>query len=99
MRRPRHKLQVSTFPFLAVLLCAMGSLILFLLVMDRRAKIAARNKARDAVAAHSDRQDKLDADAKDAWNKQRDQLRQELLAQQAKVQSEADAVFGQLADA
>ncbi|MFO0863651.1 MAG: hypothetical protein U0744_03150 [Gemmataceae bacterium] len=44
MRR-RHKLEVSTFPFLAVLLCAMGSLILLLLIMDRRAKIAARAKA------------------------------------------------------
>jgi len=39
MRR-RHKLEVSTFPFLAVLLCAMGALILLLLIMDRRAKIA-----------------------------------------------------------
>ena len=37
MRRRRHKLEVSTFPFLAVLLCAMGSLILLLLVIDRRA--------------------------------------------------------------
>ena len=36
MRSRRHKLQVSTFPFLAVLLCAMGALLLVLLVMDRR---------------------------------------------------------------
>ena len=34
MKRRRHALQVSTFPFLAVLLCAMGSLILLLLVID-----------------------------------------------------------------
>jgi hypothetical protein len=46
MRRRRHQLQVSTFPFLAVLLCAMGSLILLLLVLDRRAKIVAQYKAR-----------------------------------------------------
>ena len=39
MRRSRHKLEVSTFPFLAVLLCAMGSLIFLLMVMDKRAKI------------------------------------------------------------
>ena len=32
MRRRPRKLQVDTFPFLAVLLCAMGSLILVLLV-------------------------------------------------------------------
>ena len=39
MRRRRQTLQVSTFPFLAVLLCAMGSLILLLLVIDRRAHL------------------------------------------------------------
>lgn len=50
MRRKRKLLQVSTFSFLAVLLCAMGALILFLLVMDRRAKIVARNKALAAQA-------------------------------------------------
>ncbi len=40
MRRRRHHLQVSTFPFMAVLLCAMGSLILLLFILDRRAKRA-----------------------------------------------------------
>jgi hypothetical protein len=49
MRRPRRRLEVSTFPFLAVLLCAMGSLILLLLVLDRRAKAVARAKAEEAV--------------------------------------------------
>src|SRR5579862_5067503 len=44
MRRSRHKLEVSTFPFLAVLLCAMGSLIFLLMVMDKRAKIVAQHK-------------------------------------------------------
>ncbi len=50
MRKRRQVLQVSTFPFLAVLLCTMGSLILLLLVIDRQAKAAARNKARLAAA-------------------------------------------------
>ncbi len=45
MRRRRQGLQVSTFPFLAVLLCAMGSLILLLLIIDRQAKRAGRAKA------------------------------------------------------
>jgi hypothetical protein len=45
MRRRRQALQVSTFPFLAVLLCAMGALILLLLVIDRRAKMAALARA------------------------------------------------------
>ncbi len=38
MKGRRHSLQVSTFPFLAVLLCAMGSLILLLLVLDQKAR-------------------------------------------------------------
>src|SRR5262245_1396333 len=50
MRRRRQGLQVSTFPFLAVLLCTMGSLILLLLVIDRRAKVEAQVKARLAAA-------------------------------------------------
>ena len=50
MRRRRQVLQVSTFPFLAVLLCAMGSLILLLLVLDRRAKVVAVSKAQAAAA-------------------------------------------------
>lgn len=51
MRRPKHKLQVDTFPFLAVLLCAMGSFILLLMMIDKRAKIAAHAKARDTYLA------------------------------------------------
>ena len=49
MRSRRHKLQVSTFPFLAVLLCAMGALLLVLLVMDRRAHAAALARAEQAL--------------------------------------------------
>ena len=45
MRHRSRPLQVSTFPFLAVLLCTMGSLILLLLVIDRQAKAVARAKA------------------------------------------------------
>ncbi len=50
MRQRRHALQVSTFPFLAVLLCTMGSLILLLLMIDRRARVVARAKAVRAAA-------------------------------------------------
>ena len=45
MRHRSRPLQVSTFPFLAVLLCTMGSLILLLLVIDRQARAVARAKA------------------------------------------------------
>src|SRR5438105_113303 len=98
MRRARHKLQVSTFPFLAVLLCAMGALILFLLVMDRRGKIVARAKARDALAARADH-DKEDAERKAAWQKQKDALHQALLAEQQELGGEAARLQEQLADA
>src|SRR5438093_972897 len=44
MRR-RNQLRPDTFPFLAVLLCAMGSLILVLMELDRRARSAAHARA------------------------------------------------------
>src|SRR5438105_2342157 len=44
MRR-RHQLRPDTFPFLAVLLCAMGSLILVLMELDRRARSEAHHRA------------------------------------------------------
>ena len=49
MRRRRDGLKPETFPFLAVLLCALGALILLLLIMDRRAKAVARAKAAAAA--------------------------------------------------
>ncbi|MBX9678730.1 MAG: hypothetical protein K2X38_08185 [Gemmataceae bacterium] len=81
MRR-RHKLEVSTFPFLAVLLCAMGSLILLLLVMDRRAKIAARaktNALQQALIAKIDDEAKRQADeAERLWETQKSKLHEML---------------------
>ena len=53
MRR-RQQLRPDTFPFLAVLLCTMGSLILVLMVFDRKARLAAC--ARAEAAWHQDEQ-------------------------------------------
>ena len=47
MRRRRKHLEVSTFPFLAVLLCTMGSLILVLLAMDGKARKAALARSQE----------------------------------------------------
>ncbi len=60
MRR-RHTLRPDTFPFLAVLLCAMGSLILVLMVFDRQARRAARERARQAREAAERQSDELTA--------------------------------------
>src|SRR5438093_10938425 len=49
MRR-RNSLRPDTFPFLAVLLCTMGSLILVLMILDRRARLAANSRAEEAWA-------------------------------------------------
>ena len=65
MRSRRHKLQVSTFPFLAVLLFAMGALLLGLLVMDRRAHAAALARAEQAL------QKQVGAAATDAGGRRR----------------------------
>ena len=92
MRRKRSHLQVSTFPFLAVLLCAMGALILFLLVMDRRAKIVARNKAMKAVELAQEQEQQIEAELARRRKQQHDQLAGEqanLLAEQTQLQNAA----------
>src|SRR5205807_1578008 len=88
MRRRRHKLQVSTFPFLAVLLCAMGSLILLLLVIDRRAKVVARTKALEAlqkIEAEENRKieaHRAEGEARRAdWERRRQALHEDLTRQ------------------
>ena len=110
MRTRRHKLQVSTFPFLAVLLCAMGALLLVLLVMDRRAHDAARYRAtqaarraaedagREAEARHSafERQRQ---EAEDARRRDRDAAHARLAGQEADVQKEIRLVRDELARA
>src|SRR6516164_8253119 len=74
MRRRRQVLQVSTFPFLAVLLCAMGSLILLLLVIDRRAKAVARAKALEA-AARMEKEEQRAASTRLAESEKQEQAR------------------------
>jgi hypothetical protein len=92
MRRPRYKLQVSTFPFLAVLLCAMGSLLLFLFIMDRRAKIAAQHANDEALLARKkrtkDEEDALQAD----WEKAKEKLHQALLLQEGQLAAQAQVL-------
>ena len=80
MRRRTPRLQVNTFPFLAVLLCAMGSLILILLVMDRRAKAVARHKAKEAALAAAAERARKDDSQREEWERKRRALH-ELLAQ------------------
>src|ERR1700683_434138 len=74
MRARRQRLQVSTFPFLAVLLCAMGSLILLLLVIDRRAKAVARLKAEQAISRKNEEDDRAAASRKAEWERRRQAL-------------------------
>jgi hypothetical protein len=81
MRQRRHGLQVSTFPFLAVLLCAMGSLILLLLVIDRRARVVARARAVEA-AARTAVEDEQQTRARVAELERRRQALHALLAEQ-----------------
>ncbi len=91
MRRPRSKLQVSTFPFLAVLLCAMGSLLLLLFIMDRRAKIAAQHHAAEAIAKKEKRSTKEEDARKAEWEQAKERLRQSLLTEHEKLAERAEA--------
>src|SRR5690349_21719191 len=103
MRRPRQKLTVNTFPFLAVLLCAMGSLVFLLLVMDRRAKIVARNRALEAIQARqgqsSERVRQAEAARQADWQRQRDNLRQTLLKQHRELREHLEGLIGESASA
>jgi hypothetical protein len=99
MRRRRHKLEVSTFPFLAVLLCAMGSLILMLLVLDRRAKAAARERAQRAVEQVVAEELRIAEERKQEWEHQRQALHAELVGQEQELTGKIAAVEQQIASA
>ncbi len=91
MRRPRSKLQVSTFPFLAVLLCAMGSLLLLLFIMDRRAKIAAQHHAAELLSK-KEKRSTADEDARKAeWEQAKEKLRRSLMTEHAKLAERTEA--------
>src|SRR4051812_42850156 len=99
MRRPRSKLEVSTFPFLAVLLCVMGSLLLLLFIMDRRAKVAAQYRVTEELHARQQRT-KAEEDARQAeWEAAKNALHQTLLAQQQQLAAEANGLERNLHDA
>ncbi len=97
MRRRPQRLQVTTFPFLAVLLCAMGSLILLLLVIDRRAKRVARHKALEARAAQQAEKAKKWDLCKDDWERQRQALHAELAKQFQELQAQVRQIEEQAA--
>ena len=98
----RHQLRPDTFPFLAVLLSTMGSLILVLMVFDRKARLAACARAEAAW-----RQDEQ-ADAEKAarllveeqrrrQERQREQLAR-LSAEERRLNADHDRVRNRLAD-
>ncbi|HEY1861293.1 MAG TPA: hypothetical protein VGG61_13110, partial [Gemmataceae bacterium] len=95
MRRRRHVLQVSTFPFLAVLLCTMGSLILLLLVIDRRAKAVARFKAAQAVAESLQANAPPEKVEEDEWAEARRRLHASLEEELQEVRGQAARIHDQ----
>jgi hypothetical protein len=92
MKRRRQVLQVSTFPFLAVLLCAMGSLILLLLVIDRRARVVARAKAIQAAARVAEENTKAVEARKAEWERRRRALHALLAQEDERLQDQLKAV-------
>src|SRR5439155_9920751 len=109
MRRRRRHLEVSTFPFLAVLLCTMGSLILLLLVLDRRAKIVALNKVREQAAQRQAEQEalrhktaeeeRIAAERRAEYERRRQTLHALLAQQEAELVGQVDQARGKLAEA
>jgi hypothetical protein len=98
MKRRRHSLQVSTFPFLAVLLCAMGSLILLLLVIDRRAKVVMRAKALAAIR-QMEAEDSKDSAARAAeWEQRSRALHEQLQQQKQELDVQSASIERQVVD-
>src|SRR5262249_31478976 len=98
MRRAKQ-LKPETFPFLAVLLCAMGSLILMLLVMDRRAKAVARAKAQRAAAQAAVIDEQTQEAHRAELERRRLALRAALLQQEEELTEQLHAVQGRLEEA
>ena len=90
MRRTKAKLTVSTFPFLAVLLCAMGSLIMLLMVFDQRAKRAARQRNMQQAVEVTQREEERwkKAQAMVAEQDAEAETEREKLLQQMRLESE-----------
>lgn len=95
MRRKRH-LKVETFPFLAVLLGAMGALILVLLVFDRRAKIVARAKATQAIAQSQAKEERRLADMHTEWLRKCQELHLRLEQEESEVRHRLQAAQAQI---
>src|SRR5438132_1100199 len=102
MRRRRRHLEVSTFPFLAVLLCTMGSLILLLLVLDRRAKIVALHKVRqdaEQQRARTADDERLAAEHRAEYERRRQELHTLLVQQEVELLGQIEQTRGKLAEA
>ncbi len=101
MRR-RHQLRPDTFPFLAVLLCAMGSLILVLMELDRRARSQAHARAEQVW--HKTEQDKtellahLRAEREAARQRQLQSRETRLLAHRSEVRQLHEAELAKVAE-
>jgi hypothetical protein len=88
MKRRRQTLQVTTFPFLAVLLCTMGSLILILMVMDRRARVVALARLQNVVTQRTAEQEAAERARKEEWERARQALRDSLESQLRELRGE-----------
>lgn len=99
MRRRRKLLQVNTFPFLAVLLGAMGSLLLVLLIMDRQAKRAALARAMQTTAQAEAEEDRARTAQRAEEERGRQELHAELLRHDEELRGRLTDVSGRIAAA
>ncbi len=97
-RRPqRSTVGVSLFPFLAVLICTMGSLILLLVVIARQAQLHAARVAEAETAAQRAEQEKEQREAREDVQWQIEQLRAAREATEAQM-AEARLKLGHIED-
>ena len=99
LRAPKSTATVALFPFLAVLICTMGSLILLLVVIARQAKIQADRAAEHAqLATDDDRQRQLALEERLATLRNARQRASEALARRRAELEAIEAQSRRLAD-
>jgi hypothetical protein len=110
MRRRSRSLHVDTFPFLAVLLCAMGSLILVLMAMDRMARKAALARGQEEARRRLDERARALAESRSAneakkqalekdWKKKREAFLARVHEAESALTAELRQVQARLAEA
>ncbi len=96
--RQRRTLRPDTFPFLAVLLSAMGSLILILMILDRRARMVALRKATQEQVRQEQKEKEKEREERERLRQQREALLARFHLKQNQLRQQKEAIDARQAE-